>query len=176
MRPSSEQSHRPDPSEYPAPFKTYVDAVPEGDLLALLAEDHAVKLVAGVEEVRASSYAYAPGKWTIKQIVGHISDTERIFSYRALRIARGDETPLPGFEQDGYVDHAKANGRTLASLLEEFTAVRKATIALFESFEPEDWQRRGSASGYSTTVRGLAFALTGHERHHGRILRERYLT
>ena len=172
--PLSERFQRPDQSEYSAPFKTYVDAVPEGDLLALLAEEQLVRLVAGVEEGRASSYAYAPGKWTIKQIVGHVSDTERIFSYRVLRIGRGDETPLPGFEQDGYVEHAQSNKRTLRSLLEEFAAVRKATIALFESFEAEDWLRRGTASGYSTTARGLAFALTGHERHHVRILRESY--
>jgi hypothetical protein len=172
--PSSATSQRPDSSEYAAPFKTYVDAVPEGDLITLLAEEQVLKLVIGVDDGRASSYAYAPGKWTIKQMVGHISDTERIFSYRVLRIGRGDETPLPGFEQDGYVEHAQSNKRTLASLLEEFAAVRKATITLFESFEPEVWLRRGSASGYSTTARGLAFALAGHERHHVRILRERY--
>jgi hypothetical protein len=166
---------RPESSEFASFAKRYVDAVPPGDLLELLEQQPLAVLLGGVTEDWATNFVYAPGKWTAKQTLGHVSDTERIFAYRILRASRGDGTPLPGFEQDDYVAAARSNERSLASLLGEFTAVRQATIHLLKSLGAEDWTRRGSASGFEWSVRGIAFALTGHELHHLQILRERYL-
>ena len=120
-------------------------------------------------------YRYATGKWTIKEIIQHVIDTERIFSYRALRIARQDQTALPGFDQDTYVLPSKANQRTLESLLEEYKAVRLATINLFDSLNEECLLSTGTASNSKISVRALGFIIIGHENHHCEIIRERYL-
>jgi uncharacterized damage-inducible protein DinB len=117
---------------------------------------------------------YAPGKWTVKQVLGHIIDAERIFSYRALRIARDDNTPLPGFEQDDYVANADFNSLSLTELLQEYSAVRRATILLFRHLPADAWTRRGTASDNEVTVRALAYIIAGHDQHHYRILCERY--
>jgi len=130
-------------------------------------------LFAGRSE-RDGSFRYAPGKWTVKEVLGHVTDTERIFTYRALRIARGDQTPLASFEQDDYVKNGGFGERTLASLAEEFALVRAASIALFRSFSEEAWSRRGIASQKEVSVRGLAFITAGHQIHHRLILEERY--
>ena len=127
-----------------------------------------------VAEARGG-YRYAPGKWSIKEIVGHLSDVERIFSYRALRFARGDATPLPGFEQDDYAPEVGADRRTLADLVAEWADVRRATLALFRHLPQPAWDRRGIASGHSASVRALAYAMAGHLRHHLEVLEERYL-
>ncbi len=123
---------------------------------------------------RDGNFRYAPGKWTVKEVLGHVTDAERIFAYRALRIARGDQTPLASFEQDDYVRGGNFAERTLADLAEEFGLVRAASIALFRSLQREAWQRRGVASEKEVTVRALAFIVAGHEIHHRLILEERY--
>ncbi len=167
---------RPSPGEYAPYYSTYTEAVPDGDLLRLL-EDHAADLLGLLRtfgEARGDD-RYAPGKWSVKEVVGHITDTERVFCYRALRFARADATPLPGFEQNGYVEAAGFGRRTLADLAEEFADVRKATLKLFAGFDEAALARSGVASGHPMSVRALAWVIAGHERHHVSILRERYV-
>ena len=167
---------RPHASEYAPFYATYVDAVPDGDLLRLL-EDHAaglLDLLRAFGEARGDD-CYASGKWSVKEVVGHMADTERVFAYRDLRFARADATPLPGFEQNGYVEAAGFGRRTLADLAEEFADVRKATLKLLAGLDEAALRRSGVASGHPMSVRALAWVLAGHERHHVRVLRERYL-
>jgi hypothetical protein len=120
-------------------------------------------------------FAYAPGKWTIKEVLGHIIDTERIMAYRALRIARNDNTAIPGFDQDDYVMHSRYEARSLASLADEFEAVRKSNLFLFDSFSNDELLRLGTASEKTVSVRALGYIIVGHIKHHARILEERYL-
>ncbi len=167
--------NRPEPSEFADFYATYVSKVPGKDVLGVLEAQRLqmLQLFAGRSE-RDGSFRYAPGKWTVKEVLGHINDTERIFTYRALRIARGDQTPLPGFEQDDFVRNGAFAERTLSGLAEEFAAVRNATLALFRSFPEDAWSRRGVASQKEVTVRALAFITAGHQIHHRLILEERY--
>lgn len=125
---------------------------------------------------RTALTRYAPGKWSIKEILGHLSDAERIFSYRILCISRGDTTPLPGFDENAYVPEGNFDERPLSSLLPEFRAVRLSTVALTEGIPAGAWSRRGQASGSPVSARALAFIILGHATHHLRILGERYLT
>ena len=120
-------------------------------------------------------FAYAPGKWTIKQVVGHICDAERIFAYRALRFARGDVAPLPGFDENAWMPAARFDARPLGDLAAELDAVRRATLALLRTFDADALARRGTANNKEISVRALAYVIAGHERHHVGILRERYL-
>ncbi|WP_310395744.1 alpha/beta hydrolase-fold protein [Hymenobacter sp.] len=155
---------------------SYIDLMPAGTdpreaLRAQPREIHAA--FAHLSEAQAEQ-AYAPGKWTLKEMLLHQIDSERVFAYRALRFARGDNQDLRGFEQDDYVAHSGANARSVASLLAEYDATRAATVALFESFTEEQLARRGSANGGPATVRALLFIIPGHERHHLNIVRERY--
>lgn len=120
-------------------------------------------------------YRYAEGKWTIKDIIQHVIDTERIFAYRALRISRNDTTPLPGFEENDYVENTNANGRGIQDLLAEFSAVRYATLFLFKSFSEEQLKRMGMASNTAISVRAIGFIIIGHQKHHQNIFQERYL-
>lgn len=120
-------------------------------------------------------YAYAEGKWTPRDVLLHIIDTERIFAYRALRIARQDKTEMAGFEQDDYVEAGKASKRNLKDLLEEYKTVRNSTIALFNSFSEEELKSIGKASGSPVSVRAIGYIITGHENHHNQVIRERYL-
>jgi hypothetical protein len=168
---------RPALSEFSPHAKSYVDLVPDGDLIAGLERQlqETVTLLRPVNDLSAETLAYEPGKWSIKQIVGHVSDAERIFATRILRIARADQTPLPGFEQDDYVASAGSNQRTLADLLAEYESVRNATLTLLRSLTPEAWLRTGRANNRDQSVRGIAYTLAGHELHHVKILRERYL-
>lgn len=167
---------RPADTEFAPYYAGYVAQVPEGDLLATLRDQlrETLALVRALPEERGT-HRYAPDKWSIKDVLGHIIDTERVMSYRALRIARGDTTPLPGFDQDLFVAHADSEARTLASLASELEHVRMATIALLEPMGDDALARRGVASDREVTTRGLAYIIAGHERHHVRILRERYL-
>ena len=121
------------------------------------------------------SYAYAPGKWTPREILGHISDTERIMAYRALRIARGDESPLPGFEENSYVAAANFNERSMEDLLDEFDTVRRATLSLVNSLAPDVLANRGTASEHTVSVRALLYIIAGHARHHEAVIREKYV-
>ncbi len=161
-----------------APFYAgYVGQIPDGtDLLALLRTQQTTvaELLASIAEETAS-IAYAPGKWTIKQVVGHMIDTERIFAYRALRLYRGDASPLPGFDQDSYVDNGHFDQRSLVSLAQELFAVRTATLLLLDTFnQTAQLDFVGQASGGPITARALAYMIAGHERHHLNILHERY--
>ncbi|HVB32277.1 MAG TPA: DinB family protein [Gemmatimonadaceae bacterium] len=167
---------RPAADEYAPFYATYVGGVPDGDIVDVLAhQGRAVtELLGGLSEAKAGS-RYAPGKWSVKEVVGHITDTERIFTYRALRISRGDATPLAGFDQDAYVAAAQADRRSLADLVAEFQAVRAATLALFGAMGAQDSRRAGSANAVPVTARALAYIAAGHELHHVGILRDRYL-
>jgi hypothetical protein len=166
---------RPANTEYAPSYSGYVGAVPDGDVLELLerqgAETAAVLRTIGETKSR---HRYAPGKWTIREVIGHVTDAERVFTYRALRFARGDSTALPSFDENAWGAATNADTRTLAALVEEFAAVRAASVALFRGFSEDQFARSGIASGHPVTVRALAYITAGHERHHMRILLERY--
>jgi hypothetical protein len=168
---------RPDTSEYPSYAAAYVNLVVGDQILPILAAqlEEITALLKSVDDRRASEFSYAPGKWTIKQILGHVIDSERIFSYRAHHVARNDAGVLPGFEQDDYVAAGSFNERALNTLIDEYRAVRQSTIALFANLPQQAWLRQGIANKYSVTVRGVAFLAAGHELHHVKILREKYL-
>jgi len=167
---------RPATDEYAPYYGTYVSKVPEGDLFALLSNQLAdtLTLIRSLPEARGG-HRYAPGKWSIKEVIGHVIDAERIFSYRGLRIGRGDATPLPGFEQNDYVPAGAFDRRTLRDLADELAAVRQATILLFRHLDAEALARRGTASGNPISARALAYIIAGHERHHVEILKSKYL-
>lgn len=167
---------RPDRTEYVDYFHRYVALVPDGPIVPILAAqiEETRRLLAPLSEARAAG-RYAPGKWSVKEVVGHLSDSERVFSYRALRIARGDSTPLPSFEQNDYVANGAFDGRALRDLLEEFAAVRVATVRLFEGMDAAASARVGTAAGNPVTARAIAYIIAGHELHHRRVLLERYL-
>lgn len=167
---------RPRDTEYSAYYNGYVTGVPEGDVIDLLERQgrELAQTLSAAGESRGG-FRPAPGKWSLKEVVGHVTDGERVFSYRALRIARGDATPLASFDQDAFVAAANFDRRTLSDLVDEFVAVRAATLALFRSLTPEETLRAGTASGAGVTVRALAYIIAGHDRHHARAIRERYL-
>lgn len=167
---------RPQKSEYAVYYEKYVGLVPGGDFLEILDEQHAtlVRLLSPLTESQAD-FRYAPDKWSIKEVVGHINDAERIFAYRLLRIGRGDETPLPGFDQDPYITTGNFGARKLSDLLDEFSSIRKASVTLVRSLDDKAWMRRGTASQKEITALALGFIIAGHERHHRIILEERYL-
>lgn len=167
---------RPQTSEYAAYYETYISRVPDGDIVGTLDKQlvETLALIRGIPESRGD-FSYAEGKWTIKELVGHIIDCERVFAYRALRFGRGDATPLSGFEQDDFVRGADFSKRSLSDLATEYEHVRRASISLFGSLETGAWDRRGTANDSEVSVRGIAFIIAGHERHHLEILRTRYL-
>ena len=166
---------RPSRSEYAEFYGGYVGEVPDGDVLATLEHEgeRALSFFRAVPAERAH-FAYAPGKWTVSEVLAHLSDGERVFSYRALRFGRGDATELPGFDQEVWAPQSHANRRRWEDLLDEFRCVRAASLHLFRSFDGEDWRRGGVASGHPITVRALAWIVAGHELHHRRVLVERY--
>lgn len=168
---------RPATDEYAPYYGTYIGKVPDGDVRALLSSQlvETLALIRSIPESRGG-HRYAPDKWSIREVLGHIVDSERIFSYRALRIGRGDATPLPGFEQNDYVPMGGFDARTLSDLADELAAVRQATTLLFAHFDRAALERRGTASGNPVSVRALAYIITGHERHHVGILKTRYLS
>ncbi len=167
---------RPEANEYAPYYEKYVSLVPDADLVETLERQGAetLALLRGLSEEKGA-HRYEPGKWSVKQLVGHVNDGERIFAYRALAFARGDTQPLPGMEQDEWMAAVDFDARTLSSLIDEFESVRASTIHLFRHLSNEAWARRGTASGNEVTVRALAYVIAGHEAHHVRILRERYL-
>ena len=167
---------RPQSGDYAPYFAKYVMQVPDGDFLqALETQIRDMRSLLEPLTEKQAGFSYAPGKWSIKEILGHVNDAERIFSYRTLRMARGDETPLAGFEQDDYIKTANSSSRTLASLLEEFAAIRRSTISLIRSLDDSCWLRRGTASERPITVLAQAFIILGHALHHQHILAARYL-
>ena len=168
---------RPQPDECADYYHGYVRQVPDGDDLpqAALREMETLRAVlAGVSEA-ASARGYAPGKWSIREAVGHVADVERIMSVRALRFARGDGAPLPGMEQDPYVAASGHAERSLESLLDELETIRRATVSLMRSFDAAALDRSGEASGARATVRAICYLTVGHAIHHRRVLEERYL-
>jgi len=167
---------RPTPSEYAPYYETYVAKVPRGDIIELLARgvEETMRLLGSLDEGKALS-RYAEGKWSIKEIAGHLCDTERVYVYRALRFARNDATALPGFEQDDYVAHGSFDTRPLGRIPGEFRAVRAPSNDLLERLAPGAFARRGTANGFEFTVRAIPFILAGHELHHVGVIKERYL-
>ena len=164
---------RTEAAEY---YFRYIDQVPAGDVREILAAQsgETLELLGSISEQR-SLYRYAPDKWSIREVVGHLNDTERLFGFRAFWFARGFDTPLPSFDQTVAVAAADSDGRSWESHLEEFRAVRAATLTFFRGLPPAAWDRQGIASGKSFTVRALAYLAAGHLTHHTTILRERYL-
>ena len=167
---------RPLETEFAPYYLTYTDRVKGDDVFGLIERqlDEFPALFAGISE-EASLHRYAPGKWSIRQLLNHVTDTERAFAFRALWFARGFEAPLPGFDQDTAAVGAGADHVSLASHLEEFRSVWLATISLFRNMPPDAWSRSGIASGNPFSVRAIAFIAAGHVEHHAAILRERYL-
>ncbi|MBI1770236.1 MAG: DinB family protein [Bacteroidetes bacterium] len=158
-------------------YKNYVKQIDEPDMLqALRISGHRMsELIHSIPSSKAD-FAYAQGKWTIRELLCHIMDAERIFCYRALRFARNDKTPLSGFEENDYAPQANASGRSLQKIATEMANLRSATIDLFESFTPEMLNRKGTANKNELSVIALGFIISGHETHHRKILMERYLT
>jgi|SRR5690348_5153803 hypothetical protein len=166
---------RPGTTEHPPYYSGYIALVPDGSLVDLLFDQQleSLRLLRGIDDEKGL-YAYAPGKWTIKEVIGHLCDAERIFTYRALRFARGDEQPLTGFDENSYVPAGRFNDRRINDLLNEFQAIRVATIHLFRHLTEDELSRSGTANGNPITVRALGYIVAGHERHHVKLLRERY--
>lgn len=169
------RTERPSRAEFAEFYAGYVAAAPAGDILATLEREgeRALAFYRAVPPGKVHA-AYAPGKWTVAEVLSHVSDGERVFSYRALRFGRGDATPLPGFDQEVWVPRSHANRRSWSDLLDELHVVRASSLHVFRSFAPEDWARLGEASGASVSVRALAWVVAGHELHHRRVLIERY--
>jgi hypothetical protein len=167
---------RPDANEYATYYDRYVALVPEGDVLTILNEQlkETLGLLRGIPESRAG-FRYAPEKWSIREVVGHMIDTERVFAYRALRFARNDKTPLHSFEQDDYIRNATFDAFPLAELADEFERVRQSSVFLFKHLDEAAWLRTGIASDNVVSVRALAYIMAGHELYHAEILRNRYL-
>lgn len=166
--------NRPQTHEYPAWGETYIKLV-DGDVIEIL-ERQVTEFTDFINSlVEKADYAYAPGKWTIKEIVGHIIDAERVFAYRMTCFARGEQQPLPGFEENDYVANAHFSDRSLLSLSHEFALLRKANLYLFKSLTEEELNRKGTASGKEITVRAILFVTAGHIMHHTSIIKARYL-
>lgn len=167
---------RPDATEFAPYYGRYIALVPEGEVLTIL-EGQArstAALLAGLSEAHGD-HRYAPEKWSIKEVVCHVADAERVFAYRALHFSRGDKAPLPSFDQNVWAPETGASDRTVKSLASELAAVRGATLALIGSLTPAQAVRRGVASDAEVSVRALAFLVAGHQEHHVRVLKERYL-
>ncbi len=167
---------RPQPGESAPYYDRYISLVPSTDVLAAFEEQRRqmLLLLCGRPEADGD-LRYAPEKWSLKEVLGHMNDTERIMSYRALRISRGDATPIEGFEQDDYVRNASFTQHRLADLIEDYIAVRRSTLSLFRGLGEVAWARRGVAAGNEVTVRALAYIIAGHELHHRKIIEEKYL-
>jgi uncharacterized damage-inducible protein DinB len=168
---------RPDSSEYASYQAGYVALVEGDDILSTLEQQRRdTILLLSCRDENDGNIRYAPGKWTAKEVLAHVNDCERIFAYRALRIARGDKTPLAGFEQDDYIRDGAFGRYALSDLIEDFIAVRRATVSLLRNLDETAWMRRGVANNKEITVRALAFVIAGHELHHRKILKDQYFT
>ena len=167
---------KPAPTEHAPEFSKYISLVEEGDIIQILGQqlENSLSLLRTVSPEKAN-FRYAPDKWSVKELLGHLVDSERIFSYRALCFARNDQTPLPGYEQNDYVREGNFDNRNLADLAEEFATIRRATIQLLQSLNETEWLRHGKANENDVSVRALAHIIAGHELHHMDVLRSRYL-
>lgn len=170
-------SGRPQPGEYADYAQADIDLVAGDNIVATLLDQikETLAVFRGIDEDSAYRVRYAPGKWNLKQVIGHLADDERIFAYRALCFARNDARPLPGFEEKDYVEAASFEALPVEQLLEGLANVRQASVSLFGELTPQAWLRKGFVNGYWASVRGLAFHMAGHELHHLRIVREKYL-
>jgi len=169
------EPERPSNDEYDPYYATYIGLIKDAGVLAVLRQQQSTteSWIRSLTADQAST-RYAPDKWSVKEVLGHMCDTERIFAYRSLCIARGESQSLPGMDQDVYARVADFDSRSVESQAEEYAAVRAATLALFESLDVEAWDRSGVANGVAISVRALAFIIAGHERHHMTLLRDRY--
>jgi hypothetical protein len=167
---------RPDKSEYDPYYERYISLIPGDDpVAALAAQPTELQDMFTALPDEKGTYRYEDGKWSIKEVLGHLIDGERIFAYRVFRIARADETPIEGFEQDGYIENAHSNERSFGGLLEEFNLLRRANLLFFDHLRDEQWRFVGIANNSRISVRAIAFIMAGHVRHHTNILSERYL-
>ena len=168
---------KPKNGEFPAYASMYIDLIPNDGLLLEHLKNNFIAAQSLINSLPEETllYRYAPGKWTIKEVLVHIIDDERIYAYRALRFARNDKTELPGFEQDDYTRYSNANSRDIQDIMEEYEAVRNSTIALFKQFDEEVLSRSGTANKNHVTVRALGYHIAGHEMHHLNIIKEKYL-
>jgi hypothetical protein len=175
ISPSALNIPRPEPGEYAPYYDRYISLVSGSDILAALDAQRRETLIllCGLNEADGD-FRYAPDKWSTKEVLGHVCDTERIFSYRALRISRGDRTPIEGYEQDDYVRNGPFANCPLAELIDDYIAIRRATLTLFRNLDEQAWLRRGTANKNEVSVRALAYTIAGHELHHRRILKEKY--
>jgi DinB superfamily len=166
---------RPEAGEYAPYYERYISLILGTDILGTLgAQRRQMMLLLSGRDERDGDFRYAPEKWNAKEVMGHVCDTERIFAYRALRISRGDQTPLASFEQDEYVKNGPFARAPLGEIIEDYIAVRRATLTLLRNLDEAAWTRRGIASKNEVTVRALAYMIAGHEVHHRRILEEKY--
>jgi len=167
---------KPEKGEFLPYYERYINLVGSGDVLATLSRqmDETQALLRSLP-ASIATYRYAPGKWSVNEVVGHLIDSERIFASRALRFSRNDATPLPGFEQDDYVSNSSFDSYPLAELASELESVRESTVFLFKHLQEDAWMRRGIANGAEVSVRALAFIIAGHELHHREMLQARYL-
>jgi hypothetical protein len=170
-------SGRAQPDEYASYAEPDISRVPGDDIVRTLAEqgDHLVTHLGELDEGRIRGLRYAPGKWTLKEVIGHLADDERIFAYRLLCVLRNDRRALEGFDENEYVAAARFEDQSLAELIDEYRTVRAATVALLRGLSAEQWMRRGVVNGYEASVRGLAFHIAGHELRHLRAIDEKYL-
>lgn len=167
---------KPQAGEFAPFYQGYIDKVPEGDILQTL-EDSREQMIAFMQTLPTEKWLhrYEPGKWSIKEMIVHLADAERVFAYRAMCIARNEQNPLPGFDHNAYVPESRADKRSIASIIGEYNAVREASLQLYANLEEDVWMRVGNANGAPVSVRAFAFITAGHEMHHLSIIKERYL-
>ncbi|MDX1807462.1 MAG: DinB family protein [Paenisporosarcina sp.] len=167
---------RPVSGDYPVYYANYINLVDEGPLTGILFKqlEETTALISNVSK-KQGDYRYAIGKWTLKEVIGHITDTERIMAYRLLRFARGDQTALAGYEDERYVKEAEFHSRSLKNLLEEFSAVRHSTISLIKNLPEDSSAKKGIANNGEISVAALAYIIAGHELHHRKMIEEKYL-
>ncbi|HEY8461386.1 MAG TPA: DinB family protein [Blastocatellia bacterium] len=168
--------NKPETTEYAPYFEKYISLVGEGDIVETLGRqiEGTLSLIRGLGEAQGD-HRYAPGKWSVKEVIGHLIDAERIFAYRAMRFARNDATPLPGFDENAFVANAGFGSRSLADLADEFEYVRKSNVYLFKNLDGDALLRRGLSNNNELSARAIAYIIAGHELHHAGILRTRYL-
>jgi uncharacterized damage-inducible protein DinB len=166
---------RPQPGDYAPYYETYIELVQGDDVLAALENNYITtqQFLKSIPEEKGD-YRYASGKWSVKQVIMHMSDTERVFAYRALSIARGDSTPLPGYDENSWAENHASEKRTLTGVVEEFLSLRQSTIPLVKSFDEKMFGRKGTANNNPASVAALVYIIAGHELHHLNVLRERY--
>lgn len=167
---------RPLENEFPHYYGPYIQLVPEGNVLDLLDSqlDKTIGLLSSLTEEQVN-FRYAEGKWSLKEVIGHMSDTERVMGYRLMCIARGEKGLLPGFNEDDYVLGANFGLRSFSSMIEDYEIVRRSTLSLCRGIDDEAWDRVGKANGYDTSARAFSYIIAGHELHHLHIIKDRYL-